>query len=180
MIKYCLKKWENNKSRLQVAFQTEKGWNSCSYKEIVIAIVENILNIDENANYKDQWDTKNITEIDNGDYQGTLLFLIPKNTYQPAEYEYLITFVNYGSCSGCDTLQHIQNWCVDKPLSKSQIKDFMSLAKDIVMNMKKPYNSGWRNDDDFDEVEYKGKSAKGLFDEFHGVVGDWLKSEEKD
>ena len=91
-----------------------------------------------------EWSSKTITQVDNGDYQGTLLFLIPRNTYQPAEYDYLITYVGYGSCSGCDTLLDIQSFKDGAYLNKQQIKAFMTLSKDIVMNMRRLYNEGWR------------------------------------
>ena len=155
MIKYCLDKWNTNKEKLQNALEIQTGWNECNYKDLVIATVEYILNGSDM--YNDiQWDAKNITEIDNGDYQGTLIFLIPQDAYQPAEYEYLITYVYYGSCSGCDTLLAIQDYG-DEKLTNSQVKAFMSLCKDIVMNMKKPYNCGWRNEEIFNEVSEESK-----------------------
>lgn len=63
-----------------------------------------------------------------------------------------MTYVGYGSCSGCDTLQAIQDYGKD-PISEDQLNDFMALCKDIVTNMIKPYNSGWRNEEEFTEVE---------------------------
>lgn len=50
-------------------------------------------------------DPNNIHEIDDGEYQGTLLFVIPQDDYQPLDYWYVK--ISYGSCSGCDTLQAI-------------------------------------------------------------------------
>ena len=64
-----------------------------------------------------------------------------------------MTYVDYGSCSGCDTLQSIQSFSGDKP-TDSQLKDYMTLCKDLVCNMVKPFKSGWRNSEgEFDEVE---------------------------
>ena len=97
-------------------------------------------------------DLEKITEIDNGDYQGTLLFLIPFDTYQPFEYEYLMTFVGYGSCSGCDTLQSIQHGYHQK-LTEGQVNDFMTLCKDILTNTIRPYNCGWREQEVFNQAE---------------------------
>lgn len=111
-------------------------------------VVSIILNGGEN----EKWDAGNVTEIDNGYYQGTLLFLIPRDTYQPAEYDYLMTYVGYGSCSGCDTLQAIQD-CGEGKLNESQVKDFMTLCRDLVCAMIKPYNCGWRNNEEFETVE---------------------------
>ena len=153
MLKIVVEKWWKNKKKLEDAYRTKKGWNCCSYLDIVKETVDTILN--DNDEYA-KWNIKYITEIDNGDYQGTLLFLIPAKTYQPSEYEYLMTYVGYGSCSGCDTLQAIQSWHSDEePPTKQQLKDFMSLCKDMVCNMIKPYNTGWRNKTDFEPVEEK-------------------------
>ena len=95
-----------------------------------------------------------LKEIDDGDYQGTLLYLIPEDTYQPNSSEYLMTFVEYGSCSGCDTLQGIQCFLDTKSRDKS-IDDLMNLCKDLICNMIKPYNTGWRHDEKFDTIEIK-------------------------
>ena len=83
--------------------------------------------------------------------------MIPEDTYQPSEYEYLLTYQHYGSCSGCDTLQHITDYLGKggKPNEK-QVDAYMTLCKDIVTNMIKPYNiSHWFHDEDFTEVVYE-------------------------
>ena len=150
MIKYCLDKWEKNKNKLEEVYRTQTCWTECVYKDIVKAVVTYILNPDN----EEPWDANSISEIDNGDYQGTLIYLIPQEIYQPSEYEYLITYVGYGSCPGCDTLQDILYTHEDgekNHLSEVQIKDFMVLSKDIVMNIRKPYNNGWRHDASFDD-----------------------------
>ena len=149
MLKYCLKKWDENKKKLEEELLKDPLLNECEYKHIVEKVVEIILNTNEEY----LWNTEGITEIDDGDYQGTLLFLIPRKTYQPLEYEYLMTYVGYGSCSGCDTLQAIQDYG-ESPISEDQLKDFMALCKDIITNMIKPYNCGWRNEEEFTEVEF--------------------------
>ena len=77
--------------------------------------------------------------------------MIPTKTYQPDESEYLLTFVDYGSCSGCDTLQSIQYWKEGK-LTDYQVKDFMVLCKDLVCNIIKPYNAGWRRDEKYEAI----------------------------
>lgn len=149
MLKYCRDKWDENKDKLEKALREANNLNSCDYKELVVMVVEHILNPGEDE--FDCYDSKNITVIDNGYCQGTQLFMIPMDTYQPDEYEYLLTYVGYGSCSGCDTLQRIQSWS-DGKLTDSQVKDFMKLCKDLVCSMVKPYNGGWREDDRFTEV----------------------------
>ena len=155
MIKYCLKKWEENKKLLEDDLRNDTTLNSCDYLYLVKKVVSIILNSGEDK----KWDTGNVTEIDNGDYQGTLLFLIPRDTYQPAEYDYLMTYVGYGSCSGCDTLQAIQDWGEEK-LNEIQVRDFMKLCKDLVCAMIKPYNCGWRNEEEFETVEVEENASK--------------------
>ncbi len=159
MIKYCYDKWNANQYRLRAWLRNETGLNGCCYKDLVKATVTYILNdgLTEPLFCGEYWDANKITEIDNGDYQGTLLYLIPMDTYQPSECEYLMTYVGYGSCSGCDTLQHIQMLCDysdEEHLTEQQIEDMMRLCKDIVCSMIKPYNTGWRYSADFDTVDF--------------------------
>src|SRR5689334_18496066 len=78
------------------------------YKDIVRAVVEAITDEDGYATI----DPKRIHEIDDGDYQGTLLYVIAANDYQPSDYWFVK--VNYGSCSGCDTLEAIRGYS-DEP-----------------------------------------------------------------
>jgi hypothetical protein len=145
MIRYCYEAWESNRDKLEDYLRTQPNLKHFEYIDLVKTVVQFILCED--------WDADRITEIDDGDCQGALLFLIHRHTYQPSPYEYLITYVDYGSCSGCDTLQAIQAGA--KPNTSPtarQLQDLMTLCKDIVMNMVKPFNSGWMHDDCFDEV----------------------------
>lgn len=162
MIKYCMEKWEKNKNLLEEYIRNNpKIINRNGYKTFVEAVVMYILNDGTNdrcVNNELKWDINSITEIDDGAYQGTLLYLIPLSTYQPGEYEYLMTNVGYGSCTVCDTLQSIQDYSNNySNMTEEMVKDFMGLGLDIVRNMIKPYNGGWRFDDrfDFTEVDVK-------------------------
>ena len=160
MIKYCIEKWDKNKDLLKSALNNNNLLNhvlnkndddpleDLEYKDLVKLTVMFILN-DEN-----EWNTNKIKEIDDGNYQGTLLYLIPEDTYQPNSSEYLMTFVEYGSCSGCDTLQAIQCFLGVRNRDGS-IDDLMNLCKDLICNMIKPYNTGWRHDEKFDTIEIK-------------------------
>lgn len=114
MIKYCLDRWNKNQQTLRDQLEKDTSLNFCDYKYLVELVTRYILG--------HGWDAENITVVDDGDYQGTQLFLIPEDTYQPSEYQYLMTYVGYGSCSGCDTL------------------------------MIKPYNIGWRETSEFEPV----------------------------
>ena len=160
MIKYCIEKWDKNKDLLRSALYHNELHNQkinrndddqleyLEYKDLVKLTVMFILN-DEN-----EWHANKIKELDDGDYQGTLLYLIPEDTYQPASSEYLMTFVEYGSCSGCDTLQRIQCF-LDTRSRDESVDDLMNLCKDLICNMIKPYNTGWKYDKKFDTIEIK-------------------------
>ena len=156
MIKFCVEQWDKNRERLRAHLAERTDLGSCTYEDLVKAVVEYIFNDGEEPYWKAGWDHNKITEIDNGDYQGTLIYVIPSDTYQPNEGEYLMTFVDYGSCSGCDTLQHLQTGVgYDEKASDREVEQFMTLCRDIVSNTIKPYNYGWRNDPKYDVVEVK-------------------------
>lgn len=152
MIKFCLEQWIKNKQRLEEAIRNSTNLNDCDYKHLVELIIEYVLNEEYET-----FDKEGITVIDNGGYCGTLLFLIPSETYEPSEDDYLMTFVNYGSCSGCDTLLSIQRYNDDGKLDEAQVRDFMTLCKDLITNMIKPYNTGWRHKEKFETVNFESE-----------------------
>lgn len=157
MIKFCKYAWDQNESKLRkVLKESEPGFlRECTYKSLVSLIVQTIFNNGpDRQNRTWEWDVEKITEIDDGDYQGTLLFLIPEDTYQPTSSQYLMTFVEYGSCSGCDTLLNLKMYVpYEGSVPDSTINDFMTLCRDIVVNTIRPFNNGWRHEDIFDPAE---------------------------
>jgi hypothetical protein len=125
MIQEFVDKFMAKKEELEKVF-SEK--HPEEYKEIIAAVVGVI---------GDEYgtpDKNRIHVIDDGDYQGTLLFVIGANGYQPNGYWYVK--VGYGSCSGCDTLQSISDYS-DEPPTAEQIKDYMTLALHVVQGLKK-------------------------------------------
>ena len=182
MIKYALKKWDKNKDALRNAIQQTEKYKRCfwDYNDIVKLVCRYIFN--ENVSDEDPMiNVDGITMIDNGDYQGTLIFMLPFDTDQPAEYEYLMTYVGYGSCSGCDTLQCIQSDDEDDETEKEMVDSYLGICKDIVSNTIRPYNQGWRNNGMFDSVdslssrdsirEIKIITKKDLYD----IIFEWIK-----
>jgi len=99
------------------------------YIDIVKAVVEVVT-----TNQYYDIDPSRIHTIDDGDYQGTLLFVIAAKGYQPSDY--WSVFVSYGSCSGCDTLQAIHDYGSDAP-TDDQVSQYMTLALHIVQGLKK-------------------------------------------
>ena len=127
MIQEFVDRYMNRKSELESIF-SKKHPND--YKEIVTKVIELISG--GTISYQNP-DYTNIHEIDDGDYQGTLLYIIPSGDYQPDSYWYVM--VGYGSCSGCDTLEGI--WGDDDKLpDKQQVEDYMTLALHIVQGIK--------------------------------------------
>jgi len=102
-----------------------------SYEDIVKYVVETVTDPDE----YDSLDPNRIHVIDDGAYQGTLLFVIGAKGYQPSKY--WSVYVDYGSCSGCDTLEGIRRMSGygDLP-NEEQVKDYMTLALHIVQGIR--------------------------------------------
>ena len=176
MIKYALKKWNDNKDALRNAIQqTEKDKRSAwDYNDIVKLVCRYIFN--ENVTDKDpKINIEGITMIDNGGYQGTLLFMMPFDTYQPMEYEYLMTYVGYGSCSGCDTLQRIQldEMYYNVESDDDLIDSYMALCRDIVSNTIRPR----RNDMIFEPVNSSSSRDSKMItkDTLYDIMRSWVK-----
>lgn len=146
MLDYCKGKWAENEKKLEEVIRKSTDHISWDYRDLIKLIVENILNRGYSGygvyNNK-EWDSEHIREIDDGDYQGTIIFVIHIKRYQPSEEEYLFTYVDYGSCSCCDTLQGIQaEGDLNSRLpSKTQVKDYMTLCRDMVVRMKQPFKT---------------------------------------
>lgn len=133
MIAELVKQWEENKHKLEEYFKTTKQDEYDSYETIVKKIFE--LCLPEADNYSG-WNLDRITVIDDGHYQGTQIFIIPKNVYQPSIEDYVITDTYYGSCSGCDTLQSINGYGYDLP-DDNQVKEYMTLSLHLVQKLKR-------------------------------------------
>jgi hypothetical protein len=150
MLKICKEKWNKNSGLLLDRIR-KCSLDGLDYIDLVKMSVDCILNDCEY--HRGQWDFENITVIDNGDYQGTLIFVIPRNCYQPNEFDYLITFAGYGSCSGCDSLLSITEF--EREMTDRMATDILALCKDLITNIVKPYNYGWRCDEQYTVEEMK-------------------------
>lgn len=132
MITEIVKQWEDNKHKLEEYFKTTSQSEYGSYRKIVIKIFE--LCLAENDEH-DGFNIERMTVIDDGHYQGTQIFIVPKNTYQPYVSDYIMTNTYYGSCSGCDTLQGICGYSDELP-DEDQVKNYMLLALHLVQKLK--------------------------------------------
>lgn len=139
MIKQAVENFEANKQKIYDAL---KMGHPGSYNNLVKLVIENITGEDYSEFSPDP---ERIHEIDDGDYQGTLVYVIAAKGYQP--YNYWYAFVSYGSCCGCDTLQGIEAQSIewDAPPTEDQIKQYMTLALHIVQGLKK-MNDGFEGE----------------------------------
>mgnify|MGYP003348214952 CR=1 FL=1 len=98
MIEQFTKRWFSHNHIVREQFEKELPH---SYSDIVEAVITMLHDEDEYASI----DPERIHKIDDGNYQGTLVYVIGESGYQPSTYWYVK--VEYGSCSGCDTLENI-------------------------------------------------------------------------
>lgn len=130
MLKEFVKAWDENKNELLRYWYKNEPSN---YNEIVLALIKKVLN-PYFKRYEFPEISDNVTVIDDGDYQGTELFIFPKKTYQPDVDDYFFTYAYYGSCSACDTLEHIK---FDLPTVGYRAKEYNTLALHLLQRIKK-------------------------------------------
>lgn len=151
MTNYCKKAWDARKDLLWEEIQK---LDECpmDYKDLVEMVVTYILN-DPNSPKSSDFGIDDILEIDDGDYQGSLLYLIRREKYyQPDPGDYIMTTVSYGSCSCCDMLQGIDEDFYSGHEDRAR-NDLCSLCLHLVQEIVKPFNTGWRYDPEWDHIE---------------------------
>ena len=130
MIKHYVKQWEENKEKLESVLKTIPV--PSSYKQLVELIFEHVLKYaDEDIGYGYKHNPDEMTIIDNGDYQGTQIFIAFLDTCQPSVEEYIMTSVCYSNCNECDALQSIRY-----SSDEDRVNYLMTLSLHIVQKMK--------------------------------------------
>lgn len=128
MIENFTKAWFANLHKMREQFTAK---HPSQYLDVVRAVIQMLHDADSNAYYRP--DPDRIHEIDDGNYQGTLVYVIAAEGCQPSTYWYVR--VNYGSCSGCDTLQAISDYSSEPP-DKEQVDQYMQLALHVVQGLR--------------------------------------------
>ncbi len=128
MIQEYIDAFQKNKEKLKEPF-SKYEW-SHNYPKLLKQTIE--LTINPELKEYDKLDTENIVTIDHGDYQGTQIYLIPQDHYQPSVDEYIWTHNYYGSCSGCDAMLAATT-ATDE---KEQIEKLLKIALQQVERMK--------------------------------------------
>lgn len=140
MVDNIINLWEKHKGDLRHYIANTKQDKYGSYKKLVKLIIDKIINKTDDTCRFGKYDSSNITVIDDGDYRGTLIFLIPAKINQPSATEYLVTYADYGTCSACDTLKEITDMSSYNEMpSKEQVDGYMTLCLHLIQRMKPLY-----------------------------------------
>jgi len=114
VIQEFVNKFMESKSLLAAEFSANPP---TEYKDVVRAVTKVLSDVDYGL------DPERIHEIDDGDYQGVLVYVIGEPGYCPSNYWYVR--IDYGSCAACDTL-----------LAAEGVDDYMTLALHVVQGLK--------------------------------------------
>lgn len=135
MIQKFVKQWDECKHLLEEKYKKEFPQ---SYESIFKDLFQIVIKDTHTFGDYDKWDFDRFRVIDDGVYQGDLIFLLCTDSYQPTMNDYIVCEVSYGSCSGCDTFERILSdgdWDSKIP-SEHQTKEFMTLALHILQGTK--------------------------------------------
>ena len=128
--------WNENKDKLEKYFKNTKQEKYDEYEKILKQLIKIVINpYLSNKRYK-TLDIEKIRVIDDGDYQGTQIYIIPFDLYQPDVEDYVYTNNYYGSCNGCDTLLSISNYQEVIPTPK-QVEGYMIIALHLLQKFKR-------------------------------------------
>lgn len=128
MILHYVKQWEKRKHLLEQWLNKNEPYSYDNIHEMLFDLVIT----KPNGREHQKWNWNRFVKIDDGEYQGNQIFILCSNVYQPELTDYIFTSVAYGSCSGCDTFQAIQE-SEDKA---ERVKDYMTLALHMVQETK--------------------------------------------
>lgn len=129
--------WELGKDELKEYIKHHKLEEYADdYKSLVKTLFKYVINAERTNDYE-RYDINDMKVIDDGEYQGTQIFILHKDTYQPTIDDYVYTSNGYGSCSGCDTLLNITNYELDELPDDNQVADLMTLFLHLLQNCEK-------------------------------------------
>lgn len=135
MLKQVVTQWDLNKKNLEKYFKETPQSEYSSYEEILRQIIIHVLN---DGTGSMNLNPEEISVVDDGQYQGTQIFLFHINEYQPNVEDYYWTNNFYGSCSGCDALLRISMYEDGLP-NDEQIEEYMYLSLQMIQKIKKLY-----------------------------------------
>lgn len=137
MYSKAIKAWDENQENLKTAISKCTLSQLGSYTDLVALLIQEVL-------YKsDLQISKEYLEINDGDYQGTLIYILHRDVYQPSADEYYSMWVSYGSCSVCDTLESIifASGSDNSKPSEQQVKELWTLCLHFIQSFKPLYST---------------------------------------
>lgn len=133
MVDFFITQWDKNKEVLREYIKNNNMEKFDEYEKLVKLVLELVINKDNDV-YGETINIDKLKEIDYGDYQGCLIYVFPNDTYQPMASETFYTTVDYGSCSGCDTLLSITGYVTYEKPNENQVNKLMQLCLHLVQN----------------------------------------------
>ena len=133
MIPEFVRAWNENHEELEEYLRITPQNMYSEYNILVELLFNRCINPYLSKIGKNTFDTNDMTEIDYGDYQGTLIFILHEDSYQPSTNQHVYTHNYYGSCSGCDTLMGIHHYEDGLP-NEEQINDYMMLLLQLLQH----------------------------------------------
>ena len=118
------KAWNENMVKLREYLKTHKMEEYDDYGKLVQLVADIILK-EHNLEVKEIYN--------NDDYSGEIFYLLDSGY----TWDSYITYIYYGSCSSCDTILRITNYCSDELPNDQQLYDFMILCLHIIQRCKK-------------------------------------------
>lgn len=134
MDKEIIERWEKGKENLRKWFEVTPQSEYGDYSKVVSALIKHCLN-QYTGSYDYEMFSEEFDVSDHGDYQGTQIFLLHKDVYQPDTEYYYVFDKYYGSCSGCDTLLSINGY-EDRIPTAEQVDEYMTLCLRMVQRMR--------------------------------------------
>lgn len=125
MIPEIIRLFDENREAIKAKLAESPPTNYKNLVELVVSFVTSDIDWDDAG-----LDPKRVVEIDHGEYQGTLVYVIGGKGYQPNHYWFVK--VSYGSCSGCDTLQAIQDYQSGEEAANEYFKLALHIAQGIT------------------------------------------------
>lgn len=136
MNKIFINQWDKNKQVLRNYFKTTNQSEYSEYIDIVKALFKYCITTGEFGYEK--WNTDDIIVLKGNGCEGDILFII-NEVEQYSLGDSVLTGIDYGSCSGCDTLMRIRsiNYENDEGLpTKEQIDQYMLVCLHLVQKLR--------------------------------------------
>lgn len=135
MHKQVLKAWDDHQEEVRNWIATT-NLDDMSYRFLLENTLRILFGEEKYDTHSEEPDYTRIVEVDFGDYQGDLVFVVGGKGYQPSADNHWVTDVSYGSCSGCDTLQGITGYSGGVP-STEQTEGLWTLCLHLMQGMKR-------------------------------------------